>query len=141
LPVTPIIVLPAPEERPASPRRQRNEDTPQRVSIQPAVSGEASATVVVQFPAAAEVWVGGKKVHGDPVAERPQAAPALIAADGSSPTEWTLTSPALKPGQTHTFEVKGRWTAGGKTFEASRSVTVTAGGRNRLIVVSGTEVR
>jgi uncharacterized protein (TIGR03000 family) len=79
--------------------------------------------LVVQFPAAAEVWVGGTK------------------ADGGPATEWTLTSPALKPGESHTFEVKARWKVGGKTFEATRSVAVTAGERNRAVVVSGTAVK
>ncbi len=87
------------------------------------LDGQANATLVVEFPAAAEIWVGGKKRDGDPSAE------------------WTLTSPVLNLGATNTFEVKGRWKAGGKTFEASRSVTLTAGERSRSIVVSGTEVK
>jgi uncharacterized protein (TIGR03000 family) len=82
----------------------------------------SNATLVVQFPADAEVWVGGKKDAGKPV------------------TEWTLTAPPPDPSGEHKFEVKGRWKSGGKTFEASRSVTVRAGARNRLLVVSGTEV-
>ena len=39
------------------------------------LSGKASAELVLEFPAAAEVWVDGKKGEGDPH------------------TEWTLTSP------------------------------------------------
>jgi uncharacterized protein (TIGR03000 family) len=86
-------------------------------------SDQTKATLVIQFPAATEVWVGGKKSDGDPA------------------IEWTLTSPALEPGAAHTFEVKGRWKLGGKTFETSRSVTVKPGDRNRLIVASGTEIK
>jgi uncharacterized protein (TIGR03000 family) len=96
---------------------------PRPVDPQIALSGQAKATLVVQFPAAAEIWVGGQKGDGDPAAE------------------WTLTSPALKMGESYTFEVKGRWAAGGKTFEATRSVAVTAGDRSRAIIVSGTAVK
>jgi hypothetical protein len=79
--------------------------------------------LVVQFPAAAEVWVGGKKLAGEPK------------------TEWTLNPPAQDAGASYTFEVKGRWKTGDKTFEASRSVTVPAGDRPRLIIASGAAVK
>jgi uncharacterized protein (TIGR03000 family) len=97
--------------------------------VQPQLGGAAAqtsqlkATLVLQLPAVAEVWVDGKKQAGNPAAE------------------WTLTSPELKTGETHTFEVKAQWTAGGKTLEASRSVTVVAGERNRVLVVYGTEAK
>jgi len=116
-PVSPVLVLPAPVPVPAAGVR------PAGVYPQTAPSGQAYATLVVQFPAAAEIWVDGKKRDGDPAAE------------------WTLTSPPLKVGESHTFEVKGRWKTGGKTFETIRSVTVTAGDRSRSIIVSGTEVK
>jgi uncharacterized protein (TIGR03000 family) len=77
---------------------------------------------VIQLPAAAELWVGGQKRDG-------------------SAAEWTLTSPILRAGESHAFAVRARWKAGGKTFEASRSVSVTAGDRTRLIIASGTEIR
>lgn len=83
---------------------------------------EYPATLALQFTHAAEVWVNGRKLAGD-------------AAD-----EWTVRSPALRPGDSHTFDVKARWKSGGKTYEATRTVTVSAGDRSRLIVVSGTEV-
>jgi hypothetical protein len=92
------------------------------VSPQPAAAA-TNATLVVQFPAAAEVWVGGKKSEGDPA------------------TEWTLTAPVPGSAGSHTFEVKGRWKADRKTFEASRSVAVITGDRGRLIIASGTEVK
>ena len=116
-PVREVIILPAPVPGPVPAARLPE------VAAPVATSGEASATLVVQFPATAEIWVGGKKADGDPAAE------------------WTLTSPVLTVGESHTFEVKGRWKADGKTFEASRSVTVAAGDRSRSIVVSGTEAR
>jgi hypothetical protein len=134
-----------PVEVPVEQRPRDRENIPKPVRILPpvAASGVSSATLAVQFPATAEVWVGGKKLQGDAVTERPMTSSALIAAEvhGSQPTEWTVTSPVLNPGETHTLEVKGRWSVGGKTFEASRSVNVTAGNRARLIVVSGTEVQ
>jgi uncharacterized protein (TIGR03000 family) len=116
-PVREVIVLPAPV--PVAVPTARLPEAAPRV----AASGEASATLVVQFPATAEVWVGGKKAAGDPAAE------------------WTLTSPALTPGEAHTFEVKGRWRIGGTTFETERLVTVPAGERSRSLVVSGTEAK
>jgi uncharacterized protein (TIGR03000 family) len=86
-------------------------------------SGQSNAALVVQLPAAAEIWVRGKKGEGQPAAE------------------WALTSPALMVGAAHTFELKVRWKVDGKTFEVSRSVTVAAGNRSRSIVISGTEVK
>lgn len=85
--------------------------------------GDGTATLAVQLPAPAQLWVDRKKIDGQPV------------------TELTLTSPALKAGESHTFEVKGRWAARGKTFEVTRSVTVAVGVRSKLTVVSGTEVK
>ena len=88
-----------------------------------AISNEFPAVLVLEFPAAAEVWVNGKK------------------AEGEATNEWTLTSAVLPAGGEYKFEVKGRWKAGGKTYEAERSVVVAGGKRSRAIVVAGTEVR
>jgi uncharacterized protein (TIGR03000 family) len=88
-----------------------------------ALANEFPATLVMEFPAPAEVWVNGKKGDGEPN------------------TEWTLTSPVLKAGGEFTFEVKARWASGGKTFEYTRSVTVAGGQRSRALVVSGTEIK
>lgn len=87
------------------------------------VSGTSRATLVLQFPAAAEVWVDGKK------------------GDGDATTEWTLTSPILNAGEKYTFDVTGRWKSGGKAFESQRTVAVAAGDRSRVIVLSGTEIK
>lgn len=84
---------------------------------------EFPATLIVQFPAAAEVWLDGTKLGGDPVDER------------------VLTSPILKPGARHTFNVKARWTTGGKTYEATRTLTLGPGDKTRLFVLSGDEVK
>jgi len=80
------------------------------------------ATLTLQFPNAAEVWLNGKKLDGDASEER------------------VLKSPVLAPGEQYAFAVKARWTTGGKTYEATRTVTLTAGDRSRLLIVSGVEV-
>ncbi len=83
------------------------------------LSGEAPARLTIQFPAAAEIWVDGRKQPGEPR------------------TEHVLTSPVLQPPQTHTFEIHACWWVDGKTYEAQRTVTLGAGERSRLLVVSG----
>lgn len=88
-----------------------------------ALANEFPATLTMEFPAAAEVWVNGKK------------------AEGSAATEWTLTSPVMKSGESFKFEVKARWAAGGKTYEAERSVSVASGNRSRVLVIAGTQVK
>jgi len=84
---------------------------------------EFPATLTVQFPAAAEVWLNGTEGKGEAAEER------------------VLTSHVLKPGEQFAFDVKGRWTVGGKTYESARTVTLGSGDRSRLFVVSGTEVK
>jgi uncharacterized protein (TIGR03000 family) len=121
-PTVPVLAEAVPAAVPTPANGRLNGYASQGVAVQPAVSGAASATLVVQFPAAAELWVGGQKRDG-------------------TDAEWTLTTPVLKAGNSHTFEVRGRWKAGGKSYETTRSVTVNAGDRNRVIVVSGTEAR
>lgn len=83
---------------------------------------EYAATLTLQFPRAAEVWLNGTKVDGDAAEER------------------TLKSPVLTAGEQYTFAVKARWTSGGKTYEATRTVTLSGGDRSRLLILSGTEV-
>ncbi|MFM8272588.1 MAG: hypothetical protein ACKODX_09670 [Gemmata sp.] len=87
------------------------------------LANEFPATLVLQFPAAADVWLNGQAVKGRAADER------------------TLTSPVLKQGQRFTFEVKARWTRGGKTYESEQAVTLGPADRSRLFVVSGTEVK
>lgn len=84
------------------------------------LSKEYPATLTLEFPAPAEVWVDGYKGAGDPA------------------TEWTLTSPVLSAGGQYKFNVKGQWKVGGKTFDYERSFTVVGGNHSRVIVVSGT---
>lgn len=124
-PVQPVVAEPAPGSGP-KPARTPVVNAPVRVAVadpQTAMSGREEAKLVIQFPAAAEVWVGGRK------------------ADGNAKSEWTLISPLLAAGESHTFEVKGRWKVDGKPFEAERKVTVLAGERSRALVFSGTAVK
>lgn len=88
-----------------------------------ALSGFLPATLVLQYPAAAKVWLNGVEVPGD------------------ADTSWTFTSRPLGRGDTATFRVRGRWVAGGKTFESEREVSLASGARSRLLVVSGNEVK
>jgi uncharacterized protein (TIGR03000 family) len=87
------------------------------------ISNEFPATLTLQLPAAGTVWVNGVKSEGKPN------------------TEWALTSPVLQSGGRYTFDIKARWSAGGKDYEADRSITVDGGKRSKLMIVSGTEVK
>lgn len=88
-----------------------------------AIGDEFPATLTLEFPAPAEVWVNGKQGDGKPT------------------TEWTLTSPLIKTGTEFTFDVKARWTRNGKTYEYTRTVNVASGNRSRALVVAGVEVK
>jgi len=87
------------------------------------LSGELPATLVLQFPAPAEVWVNDKKSPGE------------------AQSEWTLTSPPIGVGTEYPFSVKARWTLNGKTFGYERSIAVAAGTRTRSLVVAGKEIK
>jgi len=87
------------------------------------LANEFPATLTLQFPASAEVWLDGKKLTGSAAEER------------------VLTSPVLRAGEKYTFLVKARWEKGGKTYEAKRAVALAAGDRSRLSIISGDEVR
>lgn len=107
----------------ALPGQQVIVNQPPRAEPVVALANEFPATLTVQLPAAAEVWLDGKRVKG------------------STAAEWALTSPVLTPGQTYTFLVKAQWTSGGKTYEAKRAVTLGPGDHSRLGILSGDEVK
>ena len=98
-------------------------EPPRRPDMVVVLANEFPATLTLQFPAAAEVWLDGKKLKGEASEER------------------ALTSPVLTPAQKYTFAVRARWTSGGKTYEATRSIALGAGDRSRLSIVSGDEVK
>jgi uncharacterized protein (TIGR03000 family) len=106
------VEVPVPEYVPGSPP-----DPPVELS------GEMPATLVLEFPALAEVWVNGKKDVGDAQAE------------------WTLTSPPVIMGTEYLFSVKAKWTANRRTFEYEKTVPVAAGSRARSLVLSGKEIK
>lgn len=87
------------------------------------LSGQAPATLTMEFPAAATVWLDGKEVAGDAATVR------------------ALTSPVLRPGEQYTFHVRARWESNGTTYETTRDVPLGPGDRSRLLVVSGTAVK
>ena len=98
-------------------------ESPRRPERTVVLSNEFPATLALQFPAAADVWLNGKKVSGDAATER------------------VLTSPVLRPDQSYAFNIKARWTSGDKTYETTREVKLGSGDRSRLLIVSGDEVR
>jgi uncharacterized protein (TIGR03000 family) len=116
---SPYFVVPGPSDYsyPAEPA------APAQPAFVVELSGHATASLTLEFPAAANVWLDGKEVPGDPATVR------------------TLTSPVLKPGQEYTFHVKAQWEAGGKTYEYTRDVPLGPGKHSKVLVVSGTELK
>lgn len=82
------------------------------------LSGTGAATLVVSLPSTGDVWFNGVKQK-----------------DGGK--EYTLTSPDLRAGDSHKFEVRAEWTADGKRYRADRTVSVSAGDRQKLTLVLG----
>jgi uncharacterized protein (TIGR03000 family) len=102
----------------APPRAFRPPPAPRAVAL----ANEFPATLTLEFPAPAKVWLDGRPVPGEDAAER------------------ELTSPVLKPGQRYTFKVRARWAIDGKAYEANREVTLGAGDRSKLLVLAGAPV-
>ena len=86
-------------------------------------TAEVPATLTLELPAPADVWVNGRKLDGPAVATR------------------QIDSPPLKLGSEHTFELKARWTADGVTYEVERTSTVAAGRTRKLAIFRGTPVK
>ena len=76
------------------------------------------ATVLLELPAPAEVWLGKRRQEG-------------VAA------EWTLTSALLPPGTEATFAIRATWAIDGKRYEWDRLVTTTVGEKSRVVVARG----
>lgn len=113
IPSTPITPIPAPL---ASLARPGTDDIDR-------ASAEAAATLTLELPTAADLWVDGVKRDGQPTAKH------------------TLTSKPLKLGSQHKFDLRARWTASGTTYELERTVTVRAGESGKLTAYSGTPVK
>ena len=87
------------------------------------LSGESTATLTLEFPAPATVWLNGDLVEGKPEAVR------------------VLTSPAIRASEKFTFQIRARWERDGQTYEYSREAALGSGDRSKLLVVSGTAVK
>ena len=112
----PVVIVNAPVVVPAA--------APTRPNDMPSiVFAEVPATLKLQFPAPADVWLDGVKL------------------DGPASTARELPSVPLKIGAEHIFRIKARWTLDGTTYEVERISTVPAGGTKKLLIVSGTPVR
>lgn len=112
---------PSPYEAPADPVPLQPAGV-QTSRFKVALSGELAATLAVDLPAKGEVWVDGVKQKDS----------------GSS---YTLTSPALRAGERHKFDVRAEWTANGQRYRAERTVSVSAGDRQKLTLVLGDPVK
>jgi uncharacterized protein (TIGR03000 family) len=71
------------------------------------------ARIEVTVPAGAEIWFNGAKTR-------------------QTGERRLFVSPPLEPGERYSYEVKARWTEGGKTVERSLRVPIIAGGRERV---------
>lgn len=80
------------------------------------------ATVMVELPASAEVWLNDRRQKG-------------------SASEWMLTSALLPPDSQATFTIRAQWTDGGTRYEWERVVTAAAGDKSRIVVARGTPVK
>jgi uncharacterized protein (TIGR03000 family) len=115
VPVPVLVPVPVPVPVPVVP--------PAPIQNTVVLGDEYPAVLTLEFPAAATVWVGGEKQPGDPT------------------TEHVLTSQVLKPGQTHTFDVKAQWKVDDKAYQYERKVTLKPGDRTRSLVMAGTAVK
>jgi uncharacterized protein (TIGR03000 family) len=90
--------------------REPNDETQRKplVPMREYAADPNSATMKVVVPANAEIWFEGSKT-------------------GQSGTTRTFVSPPLEPGRGFTYEVRARWTEGGKEVERTRQLHVHAG--------------
>jgi uncharacterized protein (TIGR03000 family) len=93
--------------------------TPVRADPQPATPLPAELTI--EFPVAVRATANGTP------------------SDREGPVQ-TFTSPPLRPGETHTFHVRARWTEGGQEYEWERAVTLDAGQQSGILVTAGYKV-
>ena len=90
----------------------------------PNVSGEEKATLTIALPAAGDVWLGGVRQK-----------------DAGNTSTYVLTSPVLKPGEQHKFEIRAEWLVDGKRYRSERTVSVSAGDNQKLTMVLGDLVK
>ena len=107
-------------DAPSAPASSPMLPPPQRIVE---LSGESTATLTLEFPAPATVWLNGDLVEGEPEAVR------------------VLTSPAIRASEKYAFQIRARWERDGQTFEYTREASLGSGDRSKLLVVSGTAVK
>ena len=83
----------------------------------------AAATLTLELPAAADVWL-------DELKQPSSADPAR-----------TLSSPAMKLGTDFTFRIRAQWVENGTIHEAKQTTTVRAGERGKVAIYAGTPVK
>lgn len=112
----PVEVVPPPVPAPVVNPARAAEDADRAAAFAP-------ATLTLELPAVADVWLDGEKQASSTDATR------------------TLRSVPLVLGAEYTFRVRARWTEGGTTYEATPASTVRAGERGKLTVYAGTVVK
>lgn len=111
-----VVVVPQPVfVAPSNPARIA-EDTDRAAAL-------VSATLTLELPAAADVWLDGEK--------QPTSADATR----------TLAGPPMKLGASYTFKVRAEWADGGTRYKTEQTTAVRAGERGKLTVYAGTPVK
>jgi uncharacterized protein (TIGR03000 family) len=82
-----------------------------------------SATLTLELPAAADVWLDGQK--------------QATSADATR----VLASPPMTIGEQYTFRVRAEWVEKGTKYQTEQTTTVRAGERGKLTVYAGTAVK
>ena len=96
---------------------------PNTALIKDLADAEFTAKLELIFPAPAEVWFDDLRV------------------EGSETTDVSLASPPVKVGGSHTFNIRATWSVDGTKYRVNRTVSVKAGERSRLTIVSGDAVK
>jgi len=112
----PPVVIPQPEPvAPPNPARLA-EDADRAAATAP-------ATLTLDLPAAADLWLDGEKQPS------------------STDTTRTLVSSPLPIGREFTFNIRAQWVENGTTYEAKKTTTIRAGERGKFAVYAGTPVK
>jgi uncharacterized protein (TIGR03000 family) len=111
-----VVVVPQPVfVTPPNPARIA-EDTDRAAAL-------VSASLTLELPAAADVWLDGEKQPS------------------SADLSRVLTSPPMQLGGQHTFRVRAEWLEGSTKYRTEQTSTVRAGERGKLTVYAGTPIK
>ncbi len=111
----PVVAVVMPPPTPIAPP---NPDRADEAAARAAAA--APATLSLEFPAPAEVWLDGLQQSSD---------------------VRSVASPALRIGESYTFRIRARWIEAGTTYETEQTSTVKAGERGKLAVYAGKAVK